>query len=178
MTFYFNSKKKNKKSYWEICSLSLNLSSFLIATKKNTENFSYFQLLYLKLVCLRTSTHKFFEIEEQFYYALATYNIHFILFSTRFLSPCLCNIVGSILNSFLHWHLKLPLPLKTHFHLFPSSSRGYLTIIWQLKTLLKVHADSPEAWRSVQLLQINTSFTGIGKFEGLDVLLFFSSSFL
>lgn len=61
--------------------MSVNLTPFLTATKKNTEKCSYFHLLDFKLLySLRPSIHKFHETEEHFYYALETYYIYFILF--------------------------------------------------------------------------------------------------
>lgn len=83
---------------------SLNLSPFLTATKKNSEKYSYFQLLYFKLVySLRPSTHKFYGMEEQFYYALATYHISFFSFVwlkiSVTMSPSYCRFT---INSFLH----------------------------------------------------------------------------
>lgn len=54
--------------------MSVNLTPFLTATKKNTEKHWDFQLLYFKLLySLMPSIHKFHETEEHFYYALETY---------------------------------------------------------------------------------------------------------
>lgn len=129
-------------------SLSFNLSPFLTATKKNTEKYSYFQLLYFKLVySLRLSSHKFCEIVEQFYYALAASHIY-ILFSfvqlkisvTTFPSYCRFTI-----NCYIA-RLQIPSSLKSYAHVFASPWREDLTLIWQLKTLLKAQAYSQKAW--------------------------------
>lgn len=96
--------------------MSVNLTPFLTATKKNTEKCSYFHLLDFKLLySLRPSIHKFHETEEHFYYALETYYKYFILF---YLAQNFCPHASIMLQV----HYELFLTLSFSKYPYPGSS--------------------------------------------------------